>query len=224
MFVTRFREDVSVYEENFTATIDWGDGTLEPAEDITLLETPGCEGVATTGTIDAAHAYADDGVYTVAVPPLGRRHAPAPTPSGPRRAVDYVEQTFTVTVSNVVPTLDALPDLEADEGQLISLSPATFSDDGFDCPPGSPEWIEQYGSADRDYAYAMAIQDDCIYVAGYTYADLPGQTSAGGHDAYLAKFDTAGKLLWIEQLGSGGRGSRLRRGGRRRRHLRHRVY
>ena len=44
--------------ENFTATIDWGDGTTEPGEDITLVEVAGSEGVLTTGTIQATHAYA----------------------------------------------------------------------------------------------------------------------------------------------------------------------
>ena len=43
-------------EENFTATIDWGDGTTEPAADISLAETPGSVGVLTTGTIQASHA------------------------------------------------------------------------------------------------------------------------------------------------------------------------
>ncbi len=72
--------------EDFTATIDWGDGTTEPAGDITLVETPGSEGVLTTGTIQATHAYADDGEYEVtvrlqdddmaAVDPFWRREPP----------------------------------------------------------------------------------------------------------------------------------------------------
>jgi hypothetical protein len=55
-------------EEYFNASIDWGDGTTEPAPDITLTETPGSEGVETTGTVSASHQYlAGPGVYTVTV-------------------------------------------------------------------------------------------------------------------------------------------------------------
>ncbi|MCP4569209.1 MAG: hypothetical protein GY841_16665, partial [FCB group bacterium] len=99
---------------NFTATIDWGDGTTEPAGDITLVETSGGEGVATTGTIEAEHAYADDGVYTVGV-----------TVYDDNGGSHY--DSFVVTVNNVDPTLDVGPDQTVDEGEFVSLGSNGFS-------------------------------------------------------------------------------------------------
>ena len=106
-------------EESFTATIDWGDGTTEPVGDITLTEVPGSEGILTTGTINAMHAYADDGMYTVTVTVMDDDGGSA-------------MQQFTVTVNNVAPTMAAVPNITTDEGTFISLPPATFTDPGFD--------------------------------------------------------------------------------------------
>lgn len=53
--------------ENFTAMIDWGDGTQQPAGQITLTETPGGPGVPTQGTVAASHTYADGGIYRITV-------------------------------------------------------------------------------------------------------------------------------------------------------------
>jgi hypothetical protein len=63
-----FDDPVGGTEENFTAAIDWGDGTGEPPAGITLAETPGAPGVLTTGTVQATHQYlATPGIYTVTV-------------------------------------------------------------------------------------------------------------------------------------------------------------
>jgi len=105
--------------EDFTATITWGDGTSEPAADITLVKVPGSEGVLTTGTVQASHAYADDGIYTVTVTVTDDNGG-----SG--------EDTFLVTVNNLAPTLDAGGDQTVDEGTFITLAPATFTDPGVD--------------------------------------------------------------------------------------------
>ncbi|MCH2113645.1 MAG: PKD domain-containing protein [Pirellulales bacterium] len=109
-------------EENFTGTIDWGDGTTEPLADITLTEVPGSEGVLTTGTISAMHAYADDGVYTATVTVMDDDGGTA-------------SQSFGVTVNNVVPVLtgeDA--SLNLDEGDQFTLFDLGIglSDPGFD--------------------------------------------------------------------------------------------
>ena len=44
------------------STIDWGDGTVEPA---TVSETPGSAGTPTTGTLSGSHTYAGGGIFTV---------------------------------------------------------------------------------------------------------------------------------------------------------------
>ena len=47
--------------------------------------------------------------------------------------VDYVEQTFEVTVANVVPTLTVVGDQAVDEGTELTLTDlGMFSDPGFD--------------------------------------------------------------------------------------------
>ncbi len=48
--------------EDFTGTIDWGDGNIEP---MFVNETPGSPGVLTTGTVIATHYYDWVGTYTV---------------------------------------------------------------------------------------------------------------------------------------------------------------
>ena len=109
-------------EENFTATIDWGDGTTEPPLDITVTEIPGSEGVLTTGTISATHAYADNGEYTVTVTVIDDDEL-------------STSRTFNVMVSNVAPTLtgyDGTP-FVLNEGEIFSLADfdVGLSDPGF---------------------------------------------------------------------------------------------
>jgi len=51
--------------EDFDAsTIDWGDGTVEPAD---VAETPGSAGTPTTGTVSGSHVYAGGGIFTITV-------------------------------------------------------------------------------------------------------------------------------------------------------------
>ena len=140
--------------EDFTATINWGDGTVEPAADITVTETPGSEGVFTTGTINATHAYADDGLYTVTV-----------TVEDDNGGI--ATDTFTVEVVNVNPTLDAGPDQTGiDEGTFITLAPATFTDPGFDNPPGSTS---------EDFTATINWGDGTVEPAGdITLVETPG--------------------------------------------------
>jgi len=99
-------------------------------------ETSGGEGVPTTGTIQARHAYADDGVYTVTV-----------TVEDDDAAWNgYVS----VIVTNVAPIVEAGADQEADEGQEVSFA-GSFSDASpadthtITCPSG-----RQHGLRDSD--------------------------------------------------------------------------
>ncbi|MFG0285560.1 MAG: SBBP repeat-containing protein, partial [Phycisphaerales bacterium JB039] len=66
---------------------------------------------------------------------------------------------------------------------------------------GKMIWISQIGSAHWDSAGGVAIDDSGnVYVCGYTEGDLGGPR-AGGNDALLAKFDSFGANIWIEQIG-----------------------
>ena len=128
-----FDNSAAPTRENFTATVDWGDGTSEPAGDITLVETSGGEGVLTTGSVQASHAYGDDGLYTVKV-----------CVTDDEEATNC--DTTTVNVNNVAPTVDAGAVQTTDEGTFISLDPATFSDPGFDNPAAPNErGLHRYG-------------------------------------------------------------------------------
>jgi len=67
---------------------------------------------------------------------------------------------------------------------------------------GNQLWVDQFGSADEDRAWAIAIDsDNNAYLAGWTSGTLEGN-NAGGADAWIAKYDPQGKRQWIKQFGS----------------------
>ncbi|TBR23271.1 T9SS type A sorting domain-containing protein, partial [bacterium] len=116
------------YLDTHSATVDWGDGTSEPAADIALAAAPGREGVATAGTIQARHAYGDGGTYSAVV-----------TVRDDEGAVSSA--SFRVTVANAAPALAGLPDLSAQEGAFIQLPPAAFTDPGYkDTHQATVDW------------------------------------------------------------------------------------
>ncbi len=68
---------------------------------------------------------------------------------------------------------------------------------------GNAQWVRSIASEDEDLAAAVGVASDgSIYVAGSTAGTLGSTQNAGGLDVYLAKFDAAGKRLWIRQFGS----------------------
>jgi hypothetical protein len=91
------------------ATIGWGDGAIVLG---TVSETLG------SGTVAGTHRYRDNGQYNVTV---------AVTDDD----ADFGSSSFQVTVDNVAPTVDAGDDQSGvDEGALVQLDPATFTDPG----------------------------------------------------------------------------------------------
>jgi hypothetical protein len=54
-------------------------------------------------------------------------------------------------------------------------------------PNGNDQWTRQFGTPAEDSAFGIAADSTGIYVAGYTDGTLPGQVSAGGRDAFVAK-------------------------------------
>ena len=105
------------YVSEFTATVDWGDGTTEPAGEINIVVSDPEEGQATTGIVEAVHSFADDGTYTIEVCVSD--------------GLSIECDTFDATILNVAPTVDAGPDHEILAGQFVDEN-ATFSDPGFD--------------------------------------------------------------------------------------------
>ncbi len=77
-------------------------------------------------------------------------------------------------------------------------------------PNGNFRWARRMGGADSDKAYGIASDHNgYLYVTGYFvgHADFSPNTSitGSGHtDIFLAKFDTAGMLQWVQQAGDTG--------------------
>ncbi|TWT43356.1 PKD domain-containing protein [Botrimarina hoheduenensis] len=137
--------------EDFTITIDWGDGlsdTFRPADPAyRFMPTGVVQGgpaVATTGVFSAEHFYADndtDGIrdnrYTITV-----------TLSDDDGGIDT--QSFLITVNNVAPTLDPITatDLGGDGITTLNLS---FADPGADTFEVLVDWGDRLNlpAADR---------------------------------------------------------------------------
>ncbi len=88
--------------DTHTATINWGDGSLID-ESIVISEING------SGDLTGSHVFADDGVYTVSV---------TLTDDDGGSTTD----TFEVTVSNAMPTLDLGPGQQIGEGEVFQFS------------------------------------------------------------------------------------------------------
>jgi hypothetical protein len=72
-------------------------------------------------------------------------------------------------------------------------------------PDGAREWTRQIGSTFNDYGLRVAIgPDDSITVVGYTEGAFAESSPSGGWDAFAARFDANGVMLWVTQLGTVG--------------------
>lgn len=70
---------------------------------------------------------------------------------------------------------------------------------------GSRVWTRQFGSSADDYAYGVTVDaEDEVVVVGSTLGALAESTSLGGTDAFTARFDGAGAILWFRQSGTAG--------------------
>ncbi len=48
----------------------------------------------------------------------------------------------------------------------------------------------------------MTVASDGVLLGGQVTGALPGQTSAGSYDSFVAKYDLNGNSLWINQFGT----------------------
>ncbi|MFG0283688.1 MAG: SBBP repeat-containing protein [Phycisphaerales bacterium JB039] len=63
-------------------------------------------------------------------------------------------------------------------------------------------WIQQFGPATDQSSISVAVDSaGSAYVSGSTWGSLGGP-SAGGVDAFLAKYDASGAVLWVRQIGT----------------------
>jgi len=65
-------------------------------------------------------------------------------------------------------------------------------------------WTKLLGTSTSDIGYGVATSSDgSIYITGYTFGDLDGQTNVGGStDAFLAKYASDGTKTWTKLLGT----------------------
>lgn len=69
-------------------------------------------------------------------------------------------------------------------------------------PDGTLLWIKHLGTPFDDFSSSVAIDTNGnILVSGSTQGKL-GSIQKGGGDAWVAKYNSSGSLLWIKQLGS----------------------
>jgi uncharacterized delta-60 repeat protein len=70
-------------------------------------------------------------------------------------------------------------------------------------PDGTKVWTQSLSTSSDDFAYAMTTgADGSIYVSGYTYGSLDGQTNTGGMEAFITKFTPGGEKQWTKLLGA----------------------
>lgn len=63
-------------------------------------------------------------------------------------------------------------------------------------------WIRQFGTSSIAFADAVAADQTGVYVSGFVGDALPGQTYAGGGDAFVRKYSADGEMLWTKQFGT----------------------
>ncbi len=96
-------------------------------------------------------------------------------------------------------------------GQTSGELPGQKAQGMIDCfvrrvdPAGHEVWTRQFGSPERDIPKGVSLDDaGNVYVVGQTFGTLPGQTSAGGLDGFVRKYNPAGDEVWTRQFGGGG--------------------
>jgi hypothetical protein len=68
---------------------------------------------------------------------------------------------------------------------------------------GNPLFIQQFGTPFDDVSYGITVDSSGnVYIAGPTFGDLDGNTSAGLLDIFLTKFDSSGNNFFTQQVGT----------------------
>jgi hypothetical protein len=96
-------------------------------------------------------------------------------------------------------------------GQTDGALPGQSSAGGVDAfirkydKAGNEVWTRQFGTSGSDALHGVAIHDEVVYAAGEVQGTLPDQTSSGGFDAFVQKYDPTGGTTWTRQFGTTGR-------------------
>jgi hypothetical protein len=63
-------------------------------------------------------------------------------------------------------------------------------------------WTRQFGTPATDQVFGISVRASGVYVAGVTGFRLPGQTTAGGSDAFARRYNESGDETWTYQFGT----------------------
>ncbi|OFV99153.1 MAG: hypothetical protein A3H28_01485 [Acidobacteria bacterium RIFCSPLOWO2_02_FULL_61_28] len=71
---------------------------------------------------------------------------------------------------------------------------------------GTEQWTRQFGQLPTgdDAVHGVAADSTGVYVGGRLLGTLPGQTAAGGYDAFVRKYNGGGTEQWTRQFGTTG--------------------
>ncbi len=68
---------------------------------------------------------------------------------------------------------------------------------------GNQVWSRQFGTSSFDTATSVATdKQDNVYLSGSTEGDLGGPKQGSSSDAWVAKYDSNGNRVWIQQFGT----------------------
>ena len=68
---------------------------------------------------------------------------------------------------------------------------------------GRSRWTTYLATTSDEKGNAITLDSSGnVYITGYTYGDLEGQTNAGYSDIFVAKLDSSGSVLWTKLLGT----------------------
>lgn len=99
---------------------------------------------------------------------------------------------------------DAVPDI--DTAECVTGDWKTETGVVSECVDG--HWTvrritKQWGTSGSEYGSSVALDTaGHIYVTGYTYGSLDGNTSVGGTDIFLTKWNADGTKAWTKQWGT----------------------
>ena len=68
---------------------------------------------------------------------------------------------------------------------------------------GTKAWTKLLGTSSAEESYGVATASDgSIFITGYTFGDLDGETNAGSLDIFVSKYSSDGTKAWTKLLGT----------------------
>jgi serine/threonine protein kinase len=92
-------------------------------------------------------------------------------------------------------------------GRVCGSLPGTVSAGGCDAvvrrydAAGDVVWTQRFGTSGDDELMGISMAADGVYVGGKACGALPGQVALGACDAFVAKLDYTGSIVWTRQFG-----------------------